>query len=173
MKHLPKHLQPRWRYLAVVVESWGDTTVSRDAFQRQVWYAAQNLLGDAGAADADLTIQRFTATDGVAEAVVRVRRGETTAARAAVACVSRIDGEPVGVAVRGISGTIRACVDRWFDTPREERYIGTTGGVTRQERVTVGDRSVAARVRRDRVDLVPADESDGRVGATRADVTED
>ncbi|ELK49519.1 ribonuclease P protein component 2, partial [Haloferax sp. BAB-2207] len=54
MKHLPKHLRPRRRYLAVEVETWPDADLARGPFQRELWYAAQNLYGDAGSADADL-----------------------------------------------------------------------------------------------------------------------
>ena len=115
MKHLPKHLQPRWRYLAVTLETWPDATLSRDAFQRHLWYAAQNLLGDPGAADADCSVIRFRHGGTTGDAIVRVRRGEVDAARGAVACVSRIEGQPVGVRVRGVSGTIRACLDRYWD----------------------------------------------------------
>ncbi|TKX77234.1 ribonuclease P, partial [Halorubrum sp. SD626R] len=48
MKHLPKHLRPRWRYVAVGIETWPDADVGRRAFQRALWYAAGNLVGDAG-----------------------------------------------------------------------------------------------------------------------------
>ncbi|MFC6754912.1 ribonuclease P, partial [Halorubrum tibetense] len=34
MKHLPKHLRPRWRYLALGIEAWPDADVDRRAFQR-------------------------------------------------------------------------------------------------------------------------------------------
>ena len=51
VKHLPKYLRPRWRYLAVELESWPDADVDRRSFQRELWFAAQNLLGDAGSAD--------------------------------------------------------------------------------------------------------------------------
>ena len=48
MKHLPKHLQPRWRYLAVGIETLPEATIARGPFQRELWYAAQNLVGDVG-----------------------------------------------------------------------------------------------------------------------------
>ncbi|GAB7008544.1 Rpp14/Pop5 family protein [Halorubrum trueperi] len=115
MKHLPKHLRPRRRYLAVGIETWPDADVGRRPFQRALWYAAGNLIGDAGSADADLTLLSFTHESGRGEAVVRVRRGHVDEARAAIACVSEVDGDPVGIRVRGISGTVRAC---------EERYMG-------------------------------------------------
>jgi ribonuclease P/MRP protein subunit POP5 len=113
MKHLPKHLRPRWRYLAVGVETCPDADLARSDFQRAVWYAAGNLLGDTGSADADLRVLRFSFDDGAGEgrAVVRARRGEVRPARAAVACVADVGGEPVGVSVRGVSGTLRGCAE--------------------------------------------------------------
>jgi len=113
VKHLPKHLRPHWRYLAVGLEAEAD--LSRSAFQRAVWYAASNLLGDPGSADADLRVLRFDFEDGTGEAVVRARRGEVGPARAALACVHDIDGDSVGVWVRGVSGTIRACEETYLD----------------------------------------------------------
>ncbi|ELY62118.1 ribonuclease P-related protein [Natronolimnohabitans innermongolicus JCM 12255] len=110
MKHLPKHLQPRWRYLAVELESRPGAAIDRRAFQRECWYAAQNLLGDPGSARADLTVVRFgfDADSGRGHAIVRARRGESEPARAALACLDEIDGHSLGLFVRGISGTIRA-----------------------------------------------------------------
>lgn len=115
MKHLPKHLRPRWRYLAVSLETWPDERIGRRSFQRELWYAGQNLLGDPGSADADLTVVRFSFSDGTGRAIVRVRRGETDPARAALACIDEIDGASVGILVRGISGTIRSADEKYFD----------------------------------------------------------
>ncbi|WP_247000237.1 Rpp14/Pop5 family protein [Halosolutus gelatinilyticus] len=120
MKHLPKHLRPRWRYLAVELESWPDASIDRRAFQREVWYAGQNLLGDPGSAAADLTVVRFAFVDGVGEAIVKVRRGETEPARAAIACIDEIDGQPIGIRVRGISGTIRAANEKYLGRRRQD-----------------------------------------------------
>jgi len=130
MKHLPKHIRPRWRYLAVELESTPDAEIDRGTFQRELWYAAGNLLGDPGSADADLTVYSFRFDDGIGETIVRVRRGETDVARAAVACVDEIDGEPIGVVVRGISGTVRAC---------EESYLGRRTGDFDQRHVVFAD----------------------------------
>ena len=158
MKHLPKHLQPRWRYLAIELECWPEASLDRRPFQREVWYAGQNLLGDPGSADADLTVVRFSFADGVGEAIVRVRRGETEPARAAIACIDEIDGQPVGIVVRGIGGTIRAA---------EEKFLGKRGQVPSErnvvfenaERVAVG-RNGSADIRLD----------DAFVGATDLDL---
>ena len=110
MKHLPKHLQPRWRYLAVLIEGWPDTELDRDQFQRQLWYSAQNLFGDAGSADLDLSVVRFAFADGEGGAIVRTRRGEQSRGRAVVACVDSVDDQPVGLRVAGVSGTDRKSV---------------------------------------------------------------
>jgi len=144
MKHLPKHLRPRWRYLGVAVETWPDATVDRRAFQRALWYAARDLFGDAGSADLDLTVLRFDCSTRAGGAVVRTRRGETDRARAALACVDAVDDQPVGVRVRGTSGTVRACEEKYIRRPREgpnQRQVVFAGtertGVERGERVDV------------------------------------
>ena len=144
MKHLPKHLRPRWRYLAVELESWPDARVSRRAFQRELWYAAQNLLGDPGSADADLTVVRFDLEDGTGMALVRVRRGETDPARAALACIDEIDGHPVGIRVRGIAGTIRAA---------EENYLGRRRQVSEERTVVFENEERVAVVRNGIIDV--------------------
>ncbi|WP_435347225.1 Rpp14/Pop5 family protein [Haloarchaeobius sp. HRN-SO-5] len=157
MKHLPKHIRPRWRYLAVGLESTPDAQLSRSTFQRDLWYAAQNLLGDAGSADADCTVVRFDFDGGTGEAVVRARHGHTTQARAALACLASVDGHDVGLHVRGISGTIRAC---------EEKYLGRPSEAPTQRTVAFEDEDRPAFVHDDVLDV----RVDGRfVGATHLD----
>jgi len=111
VKHLPKHLRPRWRYLAVELRGEPGTAVGRTDLQRELWFAAQNLVGDAGSAAVDLSVVDFAFDDGEGHAVVRTRRGETRRARAVVACLDAVDGVELGVRVRGTSGTVRACLD--------------------------------------------------------------
>ncbi|MFO8115180.1 MAG: Rpp14/Pop5 family protein [Halorubrum sp.] len=158
MKHLPKHLRPRWRYVALGIETWPDADLRRRAFQRALWYAAGNLIGDAGSADADLALLDFTHGDGVGEAVVRVRRGHVDEARAAIACVSEVDGRSVGIHVRGISGTVRAC---------EERYMGRAGASSTQRDVAFRDAERPAVVRDDAYDVRVGS---GYVGAAAFDI---
>ncbi|PSQ29607.1 ribonuclease P [Halobacteriales archaeon SW_6_65_46] len=157
MKHLPKHLRQRWRYLAVTLEGWPDADLSRGAFQRELWHAAQRLLGDTGSADTDLTVYDFTFEAGRGHAVVRVRRGEVERGRAALACVTEIDGHPVGVRVTGVSGTVRACEEKYIQRPQIEQ-------ATRQ--VTLDGVNRRAVVRPPRVD---AQVGDGHLGATDLD----
>lgn len=158
MKHLPKHLQPRWRYLAVAIETWPDTDIDRRSLQREVWYATQNLLGDTGSADADMTVLRFDHDDGVGHAVVRVRRGYTEDARAALACLDSVDGTPLGLRVTGTSGTVRAC---------EEKYIRGPAKGPEQRQVVFENRERRAVARDGRVDVQT---DDGFVGATDLDI---
>ncbi|MFB6179608.1 MAG: Rpp14/Pop5 family protein [Halorientalis sp.] len=157
MKHLPKHLRPRWRYLAIGIESWPDADVGRSDFQRHLWYAAQNLFGDPASADLDLTVIQFELRDGQGSAIVRTRRGEVDRARAAVACLAEIDGDELGVRVRGVSGTVRAC---------EEKYLRTHPESTDQRTVTFEGDERTAVVRDGRYD-VPVDSS--FAGATELD----
>jgi len=157
VKHLPKHLRSRWRYLAVGIETWPDADFGRSAFQRSLWYAAQDLYGDAGSAEADLTVLAFDLADGDGEAVVRAHRGTEERARAAVACLASVDDHPVGVRIRGISGTMRAC---------EERYLNGRAGVVEQRNVVFDNESRPAVVRETHIDV---DAGDGFVGTTRLD----
>ncbi|WP_336002931.1 Rpp14/Pop5 family protein [Halorientalis halophila] len=158
MKHLPKHLRPRWRYLAVAIEGWPDAEFERGDFQRHLWYAAQNLLGDAASADVDLTVVRFEFGEGDGWAAVRTRRDEVDRARAAVASVDAVDGHPVGVRVAGVSGTVRAC---------EEKYIRNAPESTKERTVDFADAERTATVRDGRVD-VPVDSA--FAGATKRDL---
>ena len=162
MKHLPKHLRPRWRYLAVGLEAWPEADLSRGSFQRELWYAAQNLSGDAGSADADLTVVRFAFDDGTGESVVRVRRGEVERGRAALACVDAVDGDPVGVRVRGVSGTIRA---------GEERYLGGAGGLIDESHVELAASGATGRGRRRDDGAVDVAVGSTFVGATDAETS--
>jgi ribonuclease P/MRP protein subunit POP5 len=146
---IPKAHRPRWRYLAVTIETPPGATIDRRSFQRATWNAVRSLLGDPGSADVDLSVIRFSSVAGVAEAVVRTRRDEVSRGRAALSCLTTIDGHPVGLLVRGVSGTVRACV---------ERFLSSDGPVE-AERTTVRfeGRTREAAVRGDRVDLGDGD----------------
>ncbi|MFB6137987.1 MAG: Rpp14/Pop5 family protein [Halobacteriaceae archaeon] len=157
MKHLPKHDRPRWRYLAVELESWPDATLDRRAFQTALWRAARGLLGDPGSAAADLRLVGFAFADGDGTATVRARRGEVDAARAALACVDEAGGVPLGVQVLGASGTIRACEERYVDEPAEPV----------ERRVSFRDATRRAVQRGDRLDV---ETNGGFTGATELDV---
>jgi ribonuclease P/MRP protein subunit POP5 len=157
MKHLPKHLRPRWRYLAVALESWPDAEFTRRDLQRELWFAGRRLLGDPGSADADLTVLDVSMDDGVGTAVVRTRRDAVADARAAVACVHEVAGAPVRTTVTGVSGTVRAC---------EEKYLGRPAEV-KDTNVVFDDADRRATARNGLLDV----RTDGSyTGATRLDI---
>lgn len=113
MKHLPKHLRPRYRYLVVelLADSPGD--IDSERFQRELWDATRALYGDLGSAEIDPTVVRFDLDAATGSAIVRTRRDETARARAAVACIDSVDGVRLGCRVLGICGTIRACEEKY------------------------------------------------------------
>jgi ribonuclease P/MRP protein subunit POP5 len=148
VKHLPKHLQPRWRYLVVAVETWPDADVDNDAFQRALWYGAQNLLGDAGSAALDLSVMQYRPGEGRGEAIVRTRRGEVDRARAVVACVDEVADQKVGLRVVGVSGTVQSCEEKYMRRERED---------PEQRHVVFEDAQRSAVVRDGRVDVRTGD----------------
>ncbi|CCQ34814.1 Ribonuclease P protein component 2 [Halorhabdus tiamatea SARL4B] len=157
MKHLPKHFRQRWRYLAVELETWPDADFDRGTFQRHLWFAAQNLLGDVGSASVGLSVLRFDRAGPTGTAIVRTRRDEVTNARAVLATLASVGDDPVGLRVRGVSGTVRAC---------EETYLGGRPEARDQTVAFEGaDRSAVARG--GRVDVAV---DDGFVGATNGDL---
>jgi len=177
---LPKHLRPRWRYVAVELETWPDAAVGREAFERAVRRAARGLLGDPGEADARLDVVDFAVADGAGRAALRVRHGEVEPARAALACVhavgsesdsdggdERDDRRPVGIRVLGVSGTLRACRRR-YDTADPasggESATVTFEGEPRRATLREHDGTTVA-------DLHPGDgDGEASTGATAEDV---
>ena len=144
MKHLPKHLRPRYRYLGVELRGHPDTAIDRGAFQRHLWYAAQNLVGDAGSAALGLEVLGFEFVGGEGCAVVRCRRGSVDRARAVLACLGEVEGERIRAVVRGTSGTVRGC---------EEKFIHAPGGVSEERTVAFADADRRAVVREDGLDV--------------------
>lgn len=114
MKHLPKHLRPRWRYLAVGLETRSGGEVNRRSFNRGLAAASRSLLGDAGSAEVDLSLLTFEFDDGTGHAVIRTRRDDVERARAVVSCLDEIDNVQLGIYVRGVSGTVRACEEKFL-----------------------------------------------------------
>lgn len=159
MRHLPKHLRPRWRYLVCALETPAEHEPAPRALQTAVWEAARGLLGDPGSADADLRVIRTALGPGGGTAVVRARRDEVATARAALACVHSVDGTPVGLRVLGVSGTLRAA---------EEKYMTGPAGTGEEDTVVFDGASRRAVHRGDgRVDLHG---SGARLGATELDL---
>jgi len=92
------------------------------------------------------------------EAIVRTRRGESDRARAVLACLDSVAGDPVGLSVAGISGTVRAC---------EEKYMRGGPEETEQSHVAFEGRERTVETRGRRVDVRV---DDAFVGATTLDI---
>jgi ribonuclease P/MRP protein subunit POP5 len=75
-----------------------------------------------------------------------------------VSCLDTVDDEPIGVRVRGVSGTVRAC---------EEKYLGGGPEAIGQRDVAFAGAERPAVVRSARVDVRT---DNGFVGATRRDL---
>ncbi|UPM42922.1 Rpp14/Pop5 family protein [Halocatena salina] len=145
MRHLPKHLRPRWRYLGVDIEAWPDARIDRGQFQRELYYNAQNLIGDVGSTEIDLSVFGFRFENGDGAAVVRVRRDAVERGRAVLACVNSVDDQPVRVTVRGVSGTVRACEERYIRRPLERPEERTVAFENADRFAFVRERRIAVR----------------------------
>ncbi len=155
---LPKHLRPRWRYFAIGLRSWPDVSFSREELETAVRRSARELYGDVGAAEMSLQVMRFRWGDGAGEAIVRTRREHVRRARAAIACTPSVGNAPLGVHVRGQSGTVRAC---------EENYLGSGAESLTENTVVFEGAERPALARGMEVDVRVAD---AFVGATRLDL---
>lgn len=155
---LPKHLRPRWRYFAIELRSWPDVSVSRGALETAFRRSARELYGDVGAAETSLQVMRFRWAEGAGEAIVRTRRDHVRSARAAITCTASVGNAPLGVHVRGRSGTVRAC---------EENYLGSGAESLTRNTVVFEGAERPALVRGMEADVRV---EDAFVGATRLDL---
>lgn len=155
---LPKHLRPRWRYLAVTFETWPGDVPDRGSFAPAVRDAVHTLFGDAGLARIEPRLLGFRTADATGDAVVRTHRGQVEDLRAALARIETVEGKPIGLRVRGTSGTIRAC---------EEKYLGREPEGSSEKTVVFDDAERPALTRDAAVDMVV---DDAFVGATRLDL---
>lgn len=158
MSPIPKHLRPRWRYLAVAICTWTDRDLDRTSFEAAVQEAVRSLHGDIGCADADLRLFRFTYHVGRGQAVIRVRRDAVDVVRSALTCMDSINDTPVGLQIVGVSGTVRAC---------EEKFLGSQGEAIEQRTVAFDGVEYSATVVGVEVDL---QSDDGRIGAISLDL---
>ena len=91
------------------------------------------------------------------EAIVRARHGHADEARAALACIDEIRGDEIGLRVAGISGTVRAC---------EEKYLRGGGQIPDERKVVFEDAPRSAVERDELLDV----RTDGAfAGATELD----
>lgn len=94
------------RYLAARLRT--DGPIEKRSFVAALTREARSLLGDAGAAHLDLWVYDLDDES----CVVGCRNGEVDRARAALACLTEVDGTRVAPAVVTVSGTIRTARER-------------------------------------------------------------
>ena len=127
MKPTPKHLRPRWRYLAVEIEGTPGSRLTRSSFERALQDAICQLFGDVGYAETRIRLYAFTKQHHRAEAVIRTKRGSEGITRAGLACIHSLEGAPLRIMVRGISGSVRGCEEKFL--PRDQEIMGETSVV--------------------------------------------
>lgn len=94
------------RYLAARLRT--EAPVEERGFVNALTREARSLLGDAGAAALDLWLYDLDEES----CVVGCRNDEVDRARAALACVTEVDGTRVAPVVVAVSGTLRGARDR-------------------------------------------------------------
>jgi ribonuclease P/MRP protein subunit POP5 len=87
---------------------------------------------------------RFAFADGAGRLIVRTRRESVDVSRAGLAAMDAVEAAPVAVCVRGISGTVRAC---------EEKYLNGRQLPIEESTVAFEDADRPATVRGNRVDV--------------------
>lgn len=148
MKVLPSSLREKKRYIAFEVEHEGELSPDRKALLDEIFFATQTLLGDSGSAEIGWRLIDYDGTRGI----IRVSLKGLDKARAALAAVTSIKGSRAAIRVLGVSGTIKAAIEKYivpkniFSTSiLSEVKVGTMSGT-------------AVRKRGEEIDIVPDDE---------------
>ena len=100
MKKLLPSLRKRKRYLLFEVLSARD--INKEEMVKEIVSACHSLLGDSAAADAGLWLIDFDGKTGI----LRCTGDKVNDARAVLATINSVSGEPAGIRVLRTSGTI-------------------------------------------------------------------
>jgi len=136
---LPKSLRPRNRYVFFEVETLPDASFGEHDLRRALWFEAQNLYGDVTSAETRAELVEYKGDDAtLGIGVVRCDHGAVDETRAALACTEEVDGDPVGVRVVGVSGTLAAGRERYLGAPEtDETTVGGAPAWVRGDAVDV------------------------------------
>jgi ribonuclease P/MRP protein subunit POP5 len=115
-KPLPPSLRGRRRYLAFQVTA-EDKFIFQD-LANSIWHSLLNLLGELGAAEADIWIVRDIYDEKRQAGIIRCSHDKVEHVRAALALIERIGDVRVIVKVLGISGSIKATRLKFFGESR-------------------------------------------------------
>ncbi|MBU5575256.1 MAG: Rpp14/Pop5 family protein [Candidatus Aenigmatarchaeota archaeon] len=111
-KVLPPTLREKKRYLAYQVISPKDIPLT-DLYNA-IWFSILNLLGEAGAAKANIWLGKDMWNDQKKIGIIKCSHVEVENVRAALTLINRIGDIPVIIHVLGISGTIRGARRKFF-----------------------------------------------------------
>lgn len=110
MKILPSSLREKKRYVAFEVLSESNDLIDRKALLDEVFFATQTLLGDEGSSRIGYRLMDFDGTKGI----MKINLHAVEDARAAMSTVCSIKGNRATICVLGISGTIRAAIEKYI-----------------------------------------------------------
>lgn len=147
MKILPSSLREKKRYIAFEAISEMDGPIDRKALLDEIYYSTQSLYGDHGSCEIGYRLIDF---DG-ARGLMKVNLDAVEKARAAMSTVCLIKGYRTTIIVLGVSGTIKAAMEKYiageniiFSNILSKQFTGKLSGTVVRERG-------------DEVDIVPDD----------------
>jgi ribonuclease P/MRP protein subunit POP5 len=109
MKILPSSLREKKRYIAFEA-ACENGPVDRKALLDEIFFATQMLLGDTGSSEIGYRLMDFNGSRGI----MKVNLNAVEMARAAMATVCSIKGSRATIQVLGVSGTIRAAIEKYI-----------------------------------------------------------
>ncbi len=107
MKTLPT-LRDKKRYMAFEVLS--EITITRAELAKEIASSAGSLFGDSGCSGMNLGLLSYDGKYGI----IRCARGKTEETRAALACITRVQGVRLSILILGISGSIRGVMEKFI-----------------------------------------------------------
>lgn len=110
MKILPSSLREKKRYIAFEVLAEGNDLIDRKALLDEIFFATQTLIGDEGSSEIGYRLMDFDGSRGI----MKVSLSAVETARAAMSTVCSIKGNRATIHVLGISGTIRAAIEKYI-----------------------------------------------------------
>ncbi len=97
------------RYLLVTLDC--GVMCSSSEFMDAVWGSLSKLFGEYGCGKAGLSLISFD--DAKQAAILRVALASVESVRAALACITKINGKPAVVHVLRVSGTLKSLKRAW------------------------------------------------------------
>ncbi len=118
LKVLPPTLRKNNHYL--VLDIFSQVEINKNDFVNICWDGCVKYFGECHTSDFNLWVMRFQEVNCKSDhfcyqAVVRCQRGYEEDLRVALACVNQYKNHRISILTIGMSGTIKAAVDKYFD----------------------------------------------------------